>query len=139
MALAADRNLTEKDGRLQAMKQGVNTVFKNALVMLAVDGYLKPAVSGAGNQFAGIAYEGSINAGAAGDKSPRVEMTGTWILPGTGFTQAMVGEKVFAVDDATVTTTEGTGSKLVVGFIVGFISATEVEVKITPFAGTGAA
>lgn len=139
MALSADRQLTEQDGKLKAIKMAVAKIYKNALVKINAAGYLAPAAPEAGSTFAGIAYEAKDNsAGSAGDKECRVELGGIWLLSGTGFARADVGSKVYAVDDDTVTLTEGTTSKQIVGNIVEYVSSTQVFVRLTPFVGTGA-
>lgn len=140
MALAADRLLVEQEGKLLQMPAAAAKIFKNALVKVNAAGYAAPAAGEVGSQFAGIAYEAVDNsAGSAGDKFIRVEQSGVWELPGSGFAQANVGDTVYAADDDTVTVTQGTGSKQVVGIIVKFISSTKVAVKLTPYAGVGAA
>jgi len=140
MALTANRNLTEKTGKLSAMAVAAAKIFHNALVKVNAAGFLAPAAGEVGSQFAGIAYEYCDNSGGvAGAKKCRVEHEGIWLLSGTGFAQTNVGDKVYAVDDDTVTVTEGTGSKQIVGNIVEFVSSTQVYVRITPFVGVGAA
>lgn len=135
MALTADRNLVEKVGTLQALEKGAVKIYKNALLMIDTDGLAKPCTPKAATNFAGIAYTGA----EAADKKIKTEQKGTWYLKGTGFTQADVGKKVYAVDDETVTVTQGTNSKQVVGVIVEYVSATEVGVMIMPYSGVGAA
>lgn len=139
MALAANRNLVEKEGKLLSFSMAAAKVFKNALTKINAAGFLAPAAPEAGSQFAGIAYEYKDNSGgSAGDLSCKVEAGGVWLLSGTGFAQADVGSKVYAVDDDTVTLTEGTTSKQIVGNIVEFVSSTSVYVRLTPFVGIGA-
>lgn len=139
MALSANRNLVEQEGKIHSFPVAAEKVYKNALVKINAAGFVAPAAPEAGSQFAGVAYEAKDNsAGAAGDLKCRVEMGGVWLLSGTGFAQADVGSKVYAVDDDTVTLTEGTTSKQIVGNIVEFVSSTQVYVRLTPFAGIGA-
>lgn len=140
MALSANRNLVDQEGKLLGLKQSVSHIFKGGLTMINAAGFSAPCVPTAGTQFAGIAIEESDNSGgAAGDLEPRIAQEGCFELPGTGFAQADVGSQVFAVDDATVTLTEGTTSKQKVGIIVKYISSTKVLVKIMPYSGVGAA
>lgn len=140
MALSANRNLVDQEGKLLALKQSVSHIFKGALVKINAAGYSAPCAGEVGSQFAGVAIEESDNtAGAAGDLEPRIAQEGCFELPIVGATQADVGSQVYAVDDATVTITQGTTSKQKVGIIVKYISATKVLVKIMPYSGVGAA
>ena len=81
------------------------------------------------NKFAGIAHERIDNsAGADGDRDAEYWIRDRFELDGSGFTQADVGKKVYAVDNDVVTLTS-TGASLV-GTITEFLSATIVEVDI---------
>ena len=139
MALSANRNLVEQDGKIHAFKVAAAKIYKNALVKINAAGFLAPCSIEAGSTFAGIAYEAMDNsAGAAGDKVCRVEMGGVWLLTSSGLAQTNVGDKVFDADDDTFTLTEGTDKKQIVGNIVEYVSATQAWVCITPFLCTGA-
>lgn len=140
MALSANKEVLEQDGKILSMPVAAAHLFKGAMVKINAAGFLAPAAPEAGSQFAGIAYEESDNsAGAAGAKSARVVTEGCFVLAASGMAAADVGSQVFATDDQTVTTTEGTTSKQKVGKIVKVLSATEVLVKIEPLSGVGAA
>ncbi len=139
MALSANRNLVDQEGKLLALKQSVSHIYKGALVKINAAGYVAPCSGEAGSQFAGVAIEESDNTdGAAGDLSPRIAQEGCFELPIAAATQADVGSQVYAEDDASVTLTEGTTSKQKVGVIVKLVSATKVLVKIMPYSGVGA-
>lgn len=140
-ALTASRNVVEQEGNLLAFPVvASDIIYKGALVKHNAAGYLAPCAGEAGSQFAGIAYEEKDNsAGLAGAIVVRVIQEGCFELPGSGFSQANVGDQVYATDDNEVTVTEGTGSKQKVGVIVKFISSTKVLVKIMPYSGVGAA
>jgi hypothetical protein len=140
MALSADFNYVEQEGKLLAMPVvASDIIYKGSLCKINAAGFLAPCAPEAGSTFAGIAIEQCDNsAGAAGDKTVRVQNVGAVELVGAGLTQADVGSKVYATDDGVITITEGTTSKQIVGVIVKFISATSVLVKLTPFSGTGA-
>ncbi len=134
MALTQNRNLVEKIGTFQAFAKGSQLLYKNCLLMIDTDGLVKKATPKAGTHFAGISYAGA----EAEDKLVQSEIQGIWYLTGTGFTQADVGKKAYALDDENVTVTEGADKKQIVGVIVEFVSATSVGVKLMPFSGTGA-
>jgi hypothetical protein len=104
MALTANREVdryADQELRTVALAAGVE-VFKGALVEWDAAGFAQP-VSGAGS-FAGLAYEAMDNTGgAAGDARCRVFTQGDFEFPLAGATQADVGRRVYAGDDATLT------------------------------------
>lgn len=139
MSLTANRNLVDQEGKELSHPVAVAHVYKGALVKHNAAGYLAPCAAEAGSNFAGVAIEEVDNsAGAAGDLVCKTAKQGCFELPGTGFAQSDVGSKVYALDDASVTLTEGTDKKQIVGVIEKFISATKVLVKIQVLQGTGA-
>lgn len=134
-ALAADRNLVDQEGKLLAhpVNSG-STIFKGSLCKQNAAGFLAPCASEAGSQFAGVAIESSTDAINAGQV--RVQKEGAFELPIVAATQANVGDKVYAVDDNTVTVTSA-ASLQVVGYIEKYISATKVLVQLTVNQGVG--
>lgn len=130
-ALTKDIQRVEKEGKLLAMpvKGGV-VCFKNALLMIGADGYVKPCISEAGASFAGMAYEKVTATNAAdGDLLIRVERENAIYVDGAGFVQADLGKKVYAADDNTVQLAAGV-NLVEVGIIVEVVSATNVLVKM---------
>lgn len=128
MALSADKQRVEKEGRLVSypVKAG-EVIFKNALVKLGADGYLAKQAAEAGAVHAGVAYEACTGGASDGDVSCRVETGRAFYMNGSGFTVADLGAAVYASDDDTVSTTQG-ANELKVGKIIEFVSATEVLV-----------
>ncbi len=97
-------------------------------------GYAKGMSDTAADKFVGVLDKTVKNAtGAAGAKDARVWTVGsfTFIYGGTA-TQAIVGEKAYAVDNQTVAVAAITTADILVGTIVEFINATTVRVKISP-------
>lgn len=129
--LTDDIKLEEKPGHLvDSPVVASDIIYQGALVKHNAAGYIAPAAAESGAVFAGVAYERVDNSsGAAGDKMVRVIKMGTFLLTGSGFTQANVGASVYASDDQTISTTQGTNEQEV-GKIVKFVSATQVWVKI---------
>jgi hypothetical protein len=130
-ALVKDIQRVEKEGKLLAMpvKGGV-VCFKNALMMIGADGYVKPCISEAGASFAGMAYERVTATDASdGDLSIRLERQNAIYVAGAGFVQADLGKEVYAADDNTVQLAAGT-NLVKVGVIVEVASATSVLVKM---------
>lgn len=130
-ALSAKTDREEKEGKIVSHPVvASDIIYAGALVKHNAAGFLAPCAAEAGAVFAGVAVESIDNsAGSAGDKSCRVEKKGNFLMNGTGLSQADVGSAVFASDDNTVSTTQGSNEQQV-GRIVEFISATQVRVKI---------
>jgi len=109
---------------------------KGALVNINSAGYAVNATDTAGETFAGVAYETVDNSsGNAGDKSIRVETTGTFVFfdGGGNGAQTDVGVQFKIVDNQTVTDA-ATTNNLVAGVAVESISATKVRIRIDRFA-----
>jgi len=130
MALSADAEVDRKDGELISIPCAVSHIYKGSFLG-ASSGYARALT--AGDVFLGISYEEKDNsAGSAGDLSVRAWRRGVFLLTGSGFTQGTVGSVIYASDDATVTTTAGSNSKI--GRCVGYYSATQIWVDIDPVA-----
>lgn len=130
-ALTDNKEVLEKHRRLiENPVAGSTVIFKGAIVKSNASGFLAPASPEAGAKFAGIAYEKCENsAGSAGDEDCKLLREGLFELSGSGFTQADVGEVVYASDDQTVSTTDG-GNEQAVGKIAQVVSASKVYVDI---------
>ena len=137
MALSANKEVIEQEGKLLSLKMAQTTVYKGALVKINAAGYAAPCAPEAGSQFAGVAHEEKVSA-SAGAAEVRVVTEGAFVMDGSGFAQTNVGDQVYATDDDTVTLTEGTNSKQKVGRIVKVLSSTQVLVKIEAMSGVGA-
>jgi len=130
-ALTKDIQRVEKRGKLLSMPvKGDVVCFKNALLMIDADGYVKPCASEAGASFAGMGYERVTATGLNdGDVSVRIERLNAIEVGASGITQADLGKEVYALDDNTVQIAAGT-NLVKVGVIVEVISATKVLVKM---------
>ena len=85
-----------------------------------------PAATTAAGSISGSLQESSA---VAGDKTVRRLYTkGSFELTGSGFTQADVGQPIYASDNYTVTTTSA--SNQWIGTCVSFISATKIWVEL---------
>lgn len=128
--LTANKEVIEKHRRLLSGKMAAEKIFKGALVKINAAGYIAKQAAEANAHNGGIAYEQVDNsAGSAGDKEIKVLREGIFKLSGSGFSQADVGSTVYASDDQTVSTTQGT-NEVAVGEIVEVISATEIYVDL---------
>lgn len=136
-ALTEAKEVAEKSGLKLDLPMAVDIVYRGAICKINAAGYVAPAAAEAGAVFAGIAYEDVDNSGgSAGDKSVKVMREGVFLLEGTSLAQADVGEKVYASDDQTVSSTQGANEQEV-GTIVEFVSATQVWVDIKHAASVG--
>jgi len=129
-ALAANKEIAEKGAEKIAHPCAVDIIYRGSMVKHNAAGYAAPCANEAGAKFAGIAYEYKDNSGgSAGDVSCKVMKKGIFNLLGAGFSQATVGEKVYATDDQLLTLTYAAGLQWV-GVIVAHISSTQAWVKI---------
>jgi hypothetical protein len=121
----------EKEGNLvESPVVAADIIYQGALVKHNAAGFIAPCAAEIGAVFAGVAYEKVDNsAGAAGDKSVRVEKNGSFLMTMVGLTQADVGSAVYATDDDLVSLVQAANQQLV-GYIVQFVSATQARVRI---------
>jgi hypothetical protein len=136
-ALSADRQYQSKiapELKSYPVKAGA-LIYKGAIVCVDATGYAVEGVDAAGNGVVGIASARADNtAGANGAVNVIVESGRSFLLDGSGLTQAMVGTTMFLVDDHTVQGAVNTnGTK--VGLLVEYVSASQGWVFI-PFGGT---
>lgn len=130
-ALSADTNISRKEAGLQSYPvYQSTTIYKGGLVVLNSTGYLIEGTAAKNTRFAGVAAEGANNSsGSDGDLECRVYTAGTFLLPATSITQAMVGRLMYLADDATVDETADY-SNIVVGRLVRYVSNTSGWVDI---------
>lgn len=129
--LTADKADERQEGILVDVSLAATKVFKGSNVSINTSGFAKKASDTTGEVFAGVAMETVDNsAGAAGDKYVRVWKEGVFSMTCASATQAWVGQKVYAVDDNVVALAATTTNDVLVGTVVGFVSDTEVRVKI---------
>lgn len=131
-ALADNIEVLEKNGKLVAHPVAVDIIYRGALVKHNAAGFLAPCAAESGAKFAGVAYEQVDNSGgSAGDKVCKVMKEGLFLLTGSGFSQASVGDLVYASDDQTISDTQATNEQQI-GRIEEFVSSTQVWVDIKP-------
>lgn len=131
MALSDVAQVDRKDGEIIKHLCAVDTIYEGALVKINAAGFLAPCAAEVGAQFAGVAVETVANESpyAAGDQGCRVYKKGVFLLTGSGFSQATVGQPVYATDDNTITLTNA-ADKQRVGTIVEHESSTKAWVQI---------
>jgi len=128
--LSADAQIPRKEAGLQSYPVAASaTIYKGAMVGSDGDGYLVPMSTTITFKFVGIAYEQIDNSsGSDGDKNCRVHTSGVFKLTATSIAQTMVGQPMFAIDDATMDDS-GTSYQLI-GVLVEYSSATSGWVDI---------
>lgn len=131
MALSANKEVQEQQGiKISMPVKAAVSIFKGAIVKIAADGFAAPMEAEVGAYLAGIAESVADNtSGASGDLNVDVKTEGSFLLDGAGFSQASVGDDVYASDDETISDTQG-ANEIKVGKIVKYVSATQVWVKI---------
>lgn len=139
-ALTADANLVSTEAQLYAYPMADNIrIYKDSLVCVNASGYAVVGADTAGYQFVGHAYEDVDNTTtghSAGGKSIRVYTDRIVTQPATGMGQSSVGQPVFVSDSATVCLQSGSTNNIMVGLVVGYHSATSVDILSWPDART---
>lgn len=104
--------------------------YERAMCFLDSAGRATDVVGSGLNLFGGIVVKEVDNSsGAAGDLNVEFWREGKWLLTGTGFTLAKVGQPVFATDNYTISLTND-GSGVYVGIITDYVDSTHVWVDI---------
>ncbi len=138
-ALTANANLQKKEGRFMSHPVvASDIIYNNALCKINAAGNLAPCATEAGSFFAGVSqgfYDNS--AGSAGDINGVVDTEGLYLLTGSGFALTDVGDEVYASDDSTITSTNS-GNLQKVGQVMGYLSATQLWVKLDVGQGNAA-
>lgn len=129
--LTTGRADERQEGILNNVKIAASTtIYKGSIVAFNTAGYAVKGADTASFVFAGIAMETVSNGTVAGEKEVRVWNEGIVELNCASATQAWVGQSVYIVDDNTVALAATTTNDVIVGKVVGFVSATKVRVKI---------
>lgn len=130
MAVTANQ-LTKRQGdcRVSYPVAASTTIYEGTLAFTNVTGYLDDDTATGVNRFAGIAVAYVASTTSDGDSQGEVYADGVFELVGTGFTQASVGQDVFATDNYTVTTAPS-ASGVYIGECVGYVSSTKILVNL---------
>lgn len=111
-AATMDRDDGRVDGEL--IQHGLAAdavVYKGTMVMFDTLGYLTPMTDASGNVFAGVAYEaGDATGDSSGNVKVRVQRKGAFEMVLSGAAITVIGDEVYASDDQTVKTTQGTST-----------------------------
>ncbi|MGE7992545.1 hypothetical protein ACQKPE_16195 [Pseudomonas sp. NPDC089554] len=122
MALTADRNTPKQQAKTLVVRMGAGVlIHAGAQVVLSASGLAIPGKTAVGLTYAGRAEESVDNTGGV-DGAKTVEISRghafKWDNDGT-VTQAHLLKQAYVVDDATVSATNGGGTRSPSGLIVG--------------------
>lgn len=131
-ALSSDRATDYRDGvEIDAPVAASAKLYGGSLACFSAGGYLVPAADTAGLTKGGVVMAQTDNsAGSNGDVKAVIRRKGVFRFKGSSLTQALVGQAMCAVDDQTIAPASATTNDVVVGTLVGYISATEGWLEI---------
>lgn len=134
-AAAAPRNSQRKDSDRISVPVGASVqIWKETFVTTRGDIYAYPARSGhaATDAFLGVSYESqpspSSTTAAAAAFSVLIRQLGTYVFAIASSSGLVPGQKMYALDDSTVTATAT--DNVFIGNMVSIVDATNVRVKI---------
>ncbi len=130
MAVTAAQLIIKEEGcRNGGPVEASTYIYKGTMTFINADGYFEETINAGANVFGGIARADADNSsGADGDIDVDTDIEGIFTLTGSGFTQADVNSLIYASDNFTITTTSTSNS--LVGRCVGYVSATQLRVKL---------
>jgi hypothetical protein len=126
-----DRNTATKEIGLKGYPVATNTtIHKGVMCNLNSGGYLVEGAEAASHsQVVGVADETVVNSGADGAKMCRVRADRLFDFAASSITQAMVGKRMYLVDNQTFDDTPGANA-IVAGTLVEFVSTTRGFIHI---------
>lgn len=98
-------------------------IYRGAMVCLGTDGYAVPAADTADFTLVGVATESVTGTASDGGRNVEVQC-GLYRMAATSITQAMVGQMMYVVDDATIDDTAGSTNKIKAGPLMKYDSST---------------
>lgn len=132
MAASANQLITAQEpGGLQKVLVAASTTLYQGTMAFAIaaSGYADDDTATGANAFLGVVKEKADNSsGSAGDIAAEVYTTGVFEFTGSSLTQALVGDKIYASDNFTVTATSTNNT--LIGRCVEFVSSTRIRVRI---------
>lgn len=104
-------------------------LYEGTLAFITAGGYATNVTATGVNFFGGIVVADTDNSsGADGALTAELRTDGVVTLAGTGFTQALVGNKIYAIDNYTVTGTSTNNT--LIGYCTEYLSATAIRVRM---------
>lgn len=136
MSVAANQVINRAEGCIKSYPVAASThLYQGTLAFINATGYLDDDTASGANRFAGV-VKGEVDnsSGSDGDLKGEVHPSGEFLLVGSGFAQTSVGKPVYASDNYTISLTP-TSSKVPIGKVVEYVSATKVWVRLNPNIG----
>jgi hypothetical protein len=132
MAVSANQPIRARDpeGLIAVPVIASTTLYQGTLAFaVAASGHASNVIAAGANSFLGIVKsEADNSSGAAAAISAEIYTQGQFELQGSGFTQALVGDLIYAVDNFAVNATST--NQPIVGKCLVFISSTKIIVDI---------
>lgn len=124
-ALSTHRNTIKRSGdQYVDPVKGTKVIWQGALVALDANGFLVPGATATGLKARGRAMETVNNAGGADGAVKAAVERGCFAYGNDGsVTRAHIGASAYIVDDQTVASTDGTGTRSIAGKIVDLDAA----------------
>jgi hypothetical protein len=134
MAATANQLMNRADGCKVGYPVAASThLYQGTLGFINATGYLDDDTASGVNTFAGMVIDEKDNSsGSAGDLNQDVWKDGEFLLTGSGFTQATVGQRIYATDNYTITATPSTANAVYIGVCTGYFSTTQIYVTLDP-------
>ena len=130
MAVTANQLIKMQEGRKLSHPVAASTALYQGTLCFVASGYADDDTNSGANKFAGIVIDEQDNSsGSAGNLNVETWAEGVFTLTGSGFSQGTVGSDIYATDNYTVTTSSS--SAAYIGRCVGYVSSTEILVKIS--------
>ena len=131
MSVTTDQLLTRSDRDRGGYPVAASTLlYSGTLMFVNSGGYADDDTANGLNVFGGVVCDRVDNsAGANGDLSVEVWQDGKFVLTGSGFTQASVGQQVYASDNYTISTSRAAAG-VYIGTVREYIDSTHVVVEI---------
>ena len=110
--------------------------FEGGLAYVNSSGFADVVTNSGANKFAGVVFNEFDNSlGSNGGANPQTGAAaldlftdGVFVLNGSGFTQATVGQLIYGVDSGTVSATATNNSRI--GTCMQYFSATQIAVRL---------
>lgn len=132
-ALTANRDTLQRDGVFESHGVAASTrIYAGSLVCRNASGYVIPAADTATYKVQGIAQEEANNSSGSAAAIQCKTKWGVARLATSGMGAGDEGKPVYVTDDQTVCLAASSTNKVGAGIILDVISATEVDVLVTP-------
>ena len=132
MAVTANQLIVKSECDRRGFPVAASTyLYQGTLGFLNSSGYIDDDTATGVNTFAGIVISAVDNSsGSNGDLNAEVWREGSYLLTGSGFSQATVGQRIYASDNYTISATNS-ASSVYIGVCDKYVSSTQVYVDIT--------